>query len=46
MLRYERPQKGRMRQFHQIEIEYLGPVEPLADAEIIACGARVGPWRP
>ena len=41
MFRYERPQKGRMRQFHQIGIEYLGPVEPLADAEIIACGARV-----
>ena len=25
MFRYERPQKGRMRQFHQIGIEYLGP---------------------
>ena len=41
MFRYERPQKGRMRQFHQIGIEYLGPTEALADAEIIACGARV-----
>ncbi len=41
MFRYERPQKGRMRQFHQIGIEYLGAFEPLADAEIIACGARV-----
>ena len=41
MFRYERPQKGRMRQFHQIGIEYLGLAEPLADAEIIACGARV-----
>ena len=41
MFRYERPQKGRMRQFHQIGIEYLGAVEPLGDAEIIACGARV-----
>ena len=41
MFRYERPQKGRMRQFHQIGIEFLGSVEPLADAEIIACGARV-----
>lgn len=41
MFRYERPQKGRMRQFHQIGIEYIGPSEPLADAEIIACGARV-----
>ncbi|MGB1953371.1 MAG: histidine--tRNA ligase [Candidatus Puniceispirillum sp.] len=41
MFRYERPQKGRMRQFHQIGIEYLGPTDALADAEIIACGARV-----
>lgn len=41
MFRYERPQKGRMRQFHQIGVEYLGPTDPLADAEIIACGARV-----
>ena len=41
MFLYERPQKGRMRQFHQIGIEYLGPRDGLADAEIIACGARV-----
>ena len=41
MFRYERPQKGRMRQFHQIGIEYLGPRDGLADAEIIGCGARV-----
>ena len=40
MFRYERPQKGRMRQFHQVGIEYLGPEDSLADAEIIACGAR------
>ena len=40
MFRYERPQKGRMRQFHQVGIEYLGPNDALADAEIIACGAR------
>ncbi len=40
MFRYERPQKGRMRQFHQVGIEYLGPADALADAEIIACGAR------
>ena len=40
MFRYERPQKGRMRQFHQVGIEYLGPGDALADAEIIACGAR------
>ncbi len=38
MFRYERPQKGRYRQFHQIGAEVIGPAEPLADAEIIACG--------
>lgn len=38
MFRYERPQKGRFRQFHQIDIEVLGSAEPLADAEVIACG--------
>jgi histidyl-tRNA synthetase len=38
MFRYERPQKGRYRQFHQIGIELIGPAEPLADAEAIACG--------
>jgi histidyl-tRNA synthetase len=35
MFRYERPQKGRMRQFHQINCECLGAEEPLADAEVI-----------
>jgi histidyl-tRNA synthetase len=35
--RYERPQKGRMRQFHQIGVECLGAKEPWQDAEIIAC---------
>jgi histidyl-tRNA synthetase len=38
MFRYERPQKGRYRQFHQIDIEAIGSDEPLADAEVIACG--------
>ena len=38
VFRYERPQKGRYRQFHQIGVELLGPAEPLADAETIACG--------
>ncbi len=38
MFRYERPQKGRYRQFHQIGVELLGPIIPLADAEVIACG--------
>ncbi len=41
MFRYERPQKGRFRQFHQIDIETLGAAEPLADAEAIACGADI-----
>ena len=36
MFRYERPQKGRMRQFWQIGIEVLGAAEPTADAEVIA----------
>jgi histidyl-tRNA synthetase len=35
MFRYERPQKGRMRQFHQINCECLGPQEPQADAELV-----------
>jgi histidyl-tRNA synthetase len=38
IFRYDRPQKGRYRQFHQIDIEVLGSAEPLADAEVIACG--------
>jgi histidyl-tRNA synthetase len=38
MFRYERPQKGRYRQFHQIDVEVLGSAEPLADAEVIGCG--------
>ena len=35
MFRYERPQKGRLRQFHQLNCECLGPVEPAADAEML-----------
>ncbi len=38
MFRYERPQKGRYRQFHQFGAEVIGPAEPLADAEAIAMG--------
>ncbi len=38
MFRYERPQKGRQRQFHQIGIELIGVPEPLGDVEVIACG--------
>ena len=39
MFRYERPQKGRMRQFHQIGVELIGPSSAVADAEVIGCGA-------
>ena len=35
MFRGERPQKGRLRQFHQIGIEWLGASDPAADAECI-----------
>ena len=35
MFRCERPQKGRMRQFHQIDCEIVGTPEPTADAELI-----------
>ncbi len=41
MFRYERPQKGRQRQFHQIDIELLGVAEPLGDVEVIAVGAQI-----
>ena len=36
MFRYERPQKGRMRQFHQINCECLGAFSPQTDAEVIS----------
>jgi len=36
--RYERPQKGRFRQFHQIGVELLGVATPQADIEVIALG--------
>ena len=35
MFRGERPQKGRLRQFHQIGVEWLGASDPAADAECI-----------
>lgn len=41
MFRYERPQKGRYRQFHQIGVELLGPGDPQADVEVIALGAHI-----
>ena len=39
MFRYERPQKGRLRQFHQVDVELLGVAEPLGDVEVMALGA-------
>jgi histidyl-tRNA synthetase len=36
MFRYERPQKGRYRQFHQIDAEILGSHDPRSDAELLA----------
>ena len=35
MFRYERPQKGRQRQFHQIGVELLGAGDPRSDVEVI-----------
>ncbi len=41
MFRYERPQKGRFRQFHQIDVELIGVAQPQADVEVIALGADI-----
>ncbi|MGH6962316.1 MAG: ATP phosphoribosyltransferase regulatory subunit, partial [Dongiaceae bacterium] len=41
MFRYERPQKGRMRQFHQTGVELLGVAQPQGDVEVIAVGAAI-----
>jgi histidyl-tRNA synthetase len=43
MFRYERPQKGRYRQFHQIDAEALGYAGPDVDVELILMTARL--WR-
>jgi histidyl-tRNA synthetase len=43
MFRYERPQKGRLRQFHQIGIETFGIEGPDIDAELLLITARL--WR-
>lgn len=43
MFRYEKPQKGRYRQFHQIDVEALGYEGPDVDAELIILCARL--WR-
>ena len=41
MFRYERPQKGRFRQFHQIDVELIGVAPPAGDVEIIALAADI-----
>ena len=41
LFRYERPQKGRYRQFHQLDAEIIGAAEPAADVELIAMGAQL-----
>ncbi|MBP2665714.1 MAG: hisS [Firmicutes bacterium] len=40
MFRYDRPQAGRLRQFHQFGIEAIGPAGPSVDAEIIELAVR------
>ena len=39
--RYERPQKGRFRQFHQLDAEIIGAGEPQADVELLAFGGQL-----
>jgi histidyl-tRNA synthetase len=41
MFRYERPQAGRQRQFHQVGLELLGCDAPRADAEVIALATNI-----
>ena len=41
MFRHERPQKGRFRQFHQVDLEVFGAAEPIVDAELLWIIARV-----
>jgi len=41
LFRYERPQKGRYRQFHQIDAEIIGAAEPQADVELLAMADQV-----
>ena len=43
MFRYERPQKGRQRQFHQVGVETFGTTDATVDAELILIGERL--WR-
>src|SRR3569833_935430 len=39
--RYERPQKGRFREFHQLDAEIIGAAEPQADVELLAFGDQL-----
>src|SRR5947209_16932287 len=39
--RYERPQKGRFREFHQLDAEIIGAPEPQADVELLAFGHQL-----
>jgi histidyl-tRNA synthetase len=39
--RYERPQKGRFREFHQLDAEIIGPAEPQADVELLSLGYQL-----
>ena len=39
--RYEKPQAGRLREFHQFGVECIGAKEPIADAEVIALARQV-----
>jgi histidyl-tRNA synthetase len=41
MFRYEQPQAGRRRQFHQVGVEYMGEPSPDADVEVIEVGFRL-----
>ena len=41
MFRYERPQKGRLRQFHQFGVEAIGSINPEQDAEIISMAYNI-----
>lgn len=41
MFRYERPQAGRQRQFHQLGLEAIGSADPRADAEVIAIATQI-----
>nr|YP_009397536.1 Histidine-tRNA ligase [Dasyclonium flaccidum]ARW66722.1 Histidine-tRNA ligase [Dasyclonium flaccidum] len=41
MFRYERPQKGRQRQFHQLGLECIGSSQPVSDVEVIRLAVKI-----